>query len=80
GAAPHFTFQLPDVESESESESLEFDVVTSTLDSLLVSDDEDEDDFLRRSSSSSSLNESEFDNTNSSRRLPIFSRFSDSEK
>lgn len=69
-AEPHFSLQLPGARSESP----EFDVVTSTLDSLFGTDNFD--DFVSRSSSSSSLN----DSGTPSRRLPIFSRLSDSDK
>nr|ALK28646.1 zinc finger protein 36 C3H type-like 3 [Meriones unguiculatus] len=67
---PNFSLQLPGAQSESP----EFDVVTSTLDSLFGTDNFD--DFVSRSSSSSSLNNS----GTPSRRLPIFSRLSDSDK
>ncbi|KAL6091558.1 hypothetical protein STEG23_025236 [Scotinomys teguina] len=68
------SLQLPDAQSE----SAEFDMLTSNLDSLLCTDDFD--NFMSHSSSFSSFSGSETPRTNPSRRLPIFSRLSDSDK
>nr|ALS92618.1 ZFP36L3 [Cricetomys gambianus] len=70
GPAPNL--QLPEIESDSP----EFDVISSTLDSLLNIDDFD--DFLS-CSSASSLDGRESP-SNKPHRLPIFSRLSDSDK
>ncbi|XP_075814660.1 mRNA decay activator protein ZFP36L3-like [Microtus pennsylvanicus] len=72
GPAQHFSLQLPGTQSESP----DFDMLTSRLDSLLGTNNLD--NLL--SSSSSNLNDSESPRIKSSRRLPIFSRLSDSDK
>ncbi|MEJ1272590.1 zinc finger protein 36 C3H type-like 3 [Cricetulus griseus] len=73
GPEQHFSFQLPDARSESP----EFDMLTRNLDSLLSNGF---DNLLSCSSSSSSLSGIESPSIQPSRRLPIFSRFSDSDK
>ncbi|KAH0509143.1 Zinc finger protein 36, C3H1 type-like 3 [Microtus ochrogaster] len=74
GPAQHFSLQLPGTQSESP----DFDMLTSSLDSLLGTNNLD--NLLSCSSSSSNLNDSESPRIKSSRRLPIFSRLSDSDK
>ncbi|XP_041493299.1 mRNA decay activator protein ZFP36L3-like [Microtus oregoni] len=74
GPAQHFSLQLPGTQSESP----DFDMLTSRLDSLLGTNNLD--NLLSCSSSSSNLNDSESPRIKSSRRLPIFSRLSDSDK
>ncbi|OBS81750.1 hypothetical protein A6R68_24260 [Neotoma lepida] len=75
GPAPHFSLQQPDAQSESP----EFDMLfTSNLDSLLGTNNFD--NFMSYSSISSSFDGSAAPRTNPSRRLPIFSRLSDSDK
>lgn len=72
--AQHFSLQLPGTQSESP----DFDMLTSNLDTLLGTNNLD--NLLSCSSSSSNLNDSESPRIKSSRRLPIFSRLSDSDK
>ncbi|XP_049988965.1 mRNA decay activator protein ZFP36L3-like [Alexandromys fortis] len=74
GPAQHVSLQLPGTQSESP----DFDLLTSRLDSLLGINNLD--NLLSCSSSSSNLNDSESPRIKSSRRLPIFSRLSDSDK
>ncbi|XP_041910297.1 mRNA decay activator protein ZFP36L3-like [Arvicola amphibius] len=74
GPAQHFSLQLPGTQSESP----DFDMLTSSLDSLLGTNNLD--NLLSCSSSSSNLNDSESPRIKSSRRLPIFSRLSDPDK
>nr|ALK28650.1 zinc finger protein 36 C3H type-like 3 [Ondatra zibethicus] len=74
GPAQRFSLQLPGTQSESP----DFDMLTSTLDSLLGTNNLD--NLLSCSSNSSSLNDSESPRIKSNRRLPIFSRLSDSDK
>nr|ALK28654.1 zinc finger protein 36 C3H type-like 3 [Nyctomys sumichrasti] len=74
GPEPHFSIQPPGAQSELP----EFDIFTSSLDSLLSLNNFN--NFLSFSSSSNSLNSSESHHTQPSRRLPIFSRLSDSDK
>nr|ALK28651.1 zinc finger protein 36 C3H type-like 3 [Mesocricetus auratus] len=74
GSAQYLSLQLPDAQSESP----EFDVLTSNLDSLLGTNSFD--NLLSCSSSSSSPNGIESPSAQPSRRLPIFSRLSDSDK
>lgn len=74
GPAQHFSLQLPGTQSELP----DFDMLTSNLDSLLGTNNLD--NLLSCSSGSRSLNDSESPRIKSSRRLPIFSRLSDSDK
>nr|ALS88226.1 zinc finger protein 36 C3H type-like 3 [Peromyscus polionotus] len=73
GPVPHLGPQPPDAQSE----TLEIDMLISSLDSLLGTNSFDS---LLSYSSSSSLSGSAAPRTNPSRRLPIFSRLSDSDK
>ncbi|CAH6780027.1 mRNA decay activator protein ZFP36L3 [Phodopus roborovskii] len=73
GSAQPFNLQLPGAQSE----SLEFDVLTSNLDSLLGTHSFD--NLLNCSSSFGSFNRTDSPNVQPSRRLPIFSHLSDSD-
>lgn len=74
GPAQHFSLQLPGTQSELP----DFDMLTRNLDSLLGTNNLD--NLLSCSSDSRSLSDSESPRVKSSRRLPIFSRLSDSDK
>nr|ALK28649.1 zinc finger protein 36 C3H type-like 3 [Reithrodontomys fulvescens] len=74
GPVPHFGPQLPDAQSETP----ELDMLTSSLDSLLGISNFD--NLMNYSPGSSSLSGSATPRSNPSRRLPIFSSLSDSDK